>query len=172
MGTVAILAGAAFSCCVAIQLYSLPATGLLSSAQTVQEPPDSCPITKPPQLPFIPPRAGPYPSDGRVWIGSPKLWTNIPRDGIWRGLPQYTPDDTRFRQKLFWWSKGYDSALRIGPSLRLLENDSTGQRLHCLLTRTQMLDGPVTESMRSSLQESLFRHLAAGKSLDTTMAKS
>jgi hypothetical protein len=57
MGTVAILAGAAFSCCVAIQLYSLPATGLLSSAQTVQEPPDSCPITKPPQLPFIPPRA-------------------------------------------------------------------------------------------------------------------
>jgi len=120
--TVAISAGAALLCCFATPPHQLTATNLHSSAQTVEHPPDACPVTKPPQPPFTPPI--PYPSDGLVWIGSPKLWTDIPKDGIWRGLPHYTPDDTRYRQKVFWWSQGYDWRSENPPELTI-----TGRRL-------------------------------------------
>jgi hypothetical protein len=122
MRTVAIFVGAAFLCCVGAARARLLAEGLQSSAQTIDEPPDSCPVTKPSQPPFLPP--APYPSDGLVWIGSPKLWTDIPRNGTWRGLPHYTPEDTRFRQKLFWWSQGYDWRSENPPELTI-----TGKRL-------------------------------------------
>jgi len=84
--------------------------------------PQSCTVTKPPKPPFVPP--APYPSDGQVWIGSPKLWTDIPKDGVWRGLPHYTSDDTRFRQKVFFWSEGYDWRNENPPELTI-----TGTRL-------------------------------------------
>jgi hypothetical protein len=85
-----------------------------------EEPPPSCPITKPSAPPFVPP--APYPSDGISWIGTAKLWTFVPADGVWRALPHYTPEDSRYRQKLFWWSEGYD--WRTNPDLTI-----TGQRL-------------------------------------------
>ena len=85
------------------------------------EVPQTCPVTKPSTPPFVPP--APYPSDHQVWVGTPKLWTNLPRDGIWR-LGQYTPDDARFRQKVFWWSEGYDWRKENPPELTI-----TGKRL-------------------------------------------
>lgn len=91
-------------------------------ANSVEEPPNSCPVTKPPKPPFLPP--APYPSEGRVWIGSPKLWTDIRENGTWRGLPHYTPEDTRYRQKLFWWSAGYDWRTENPPNLTI-----SGKRL-------------------------------------------
>jgi hypothetical protein len=84
--------------------------------------PQSCPVTKPSQPPFVPP--APYPSDGYLWVGSPRLWTFIPKDGAWSNLPHYTPDDTRFRQKVFWWSEGYDWRKENPPELT-----TTGRRL-------------------------------------------
>lgn|SRR5262249_54173531 len=86
-----------------------------------KEVPPTCPVTKPPRPPFVPP--APYPSDGNVWIGSPKLWTDIPKDGIWR-VGHCTPDDTRFRQVVFWWSEGYDWRKENPPELTI-----TGKRL-------------------------------------------
>jgi len=88
-----------------------------------EEPPESCPITKASTLPFLPP--APYPSDREnVWIGSNKLWTFVPSDGVWRHLPHYTPDDSRFRQKVFWWSEGYDFRIENPPKFTI-----TGKRL-------------------------------------------
>jgi hypothetical protein len=84
--------------------------------------PDSCPVTKLPEHPFLPP--APYLSDGNSWIGSPRLWTFIPEGGIWRGLPHYRWDDPRFRQKLFWWSEGYEGRTENPPELVI-----TGKRL-------------------------------------------
>jgi hypothetical protein len=52
------------------------------------------------------------------------LWTYIPGSGIWSGLPHYTPDDSRFRQKLFWWHEGYDRRTEKQPALTIV-----GQRL-------------------------------------------
>ena len=71
--------------------------------------PQSCPVTRPPAHPFVPPP--PYSSkispDG-FWFGTNKLWTFLPGDGTWSGLPHYTPTDPTFRQKLFFWRQGYD----------------------------------------------------------------
>jgi hypothetical protein len=84
--------------------------------------PQSCPVSKRPTPPFVPP--APYPSEGNVWIGSPKLWTDIPQDGVCRSLPHYSSHDTRYRQRVFWWSEGYDWRKENPPALTV-----TGERL-------------------------------------------
>jgi len=124
MRTATTILAVAFWCCLVAALARTPVDNLQSSAHTVEGPPNSCPITKPPKPPFVPP--APYPSDAgeHVWIGSPKLWTDIPRDGTWRGLPHYTPDDTRYRNKVFWWSEGYDWRTEGLPRLTI-----SGKRL-------------------------------------------
>jgi hypothetical protein len=110
--------------------------GLVSFPQSIQtsakpttefssDVPLSCPITKPPVHPFVPPK--PY-SDIEVsngfWFGTPALWTALPGDGKWNHLPHYTSDDPTFRQKLFWWRQSYEWHTQGKPSLRV-----TGRRL-------------------------------------------
>src|SRR5437588_1140423 len=109
---VAIFACAAFFYCIAVPLGCRSAGGIQANAKMIEEVPDTCPITKPPQQLFTPP--APYTSGGQVWIGSAKLWTEIPRHGIWRGLSQ----------KVFWWSEGYDWRRENPPELTI-----TGKRL-------------------------------------------
>jgi hypothetical protein len=88
-----------------------------------KEIPESCPVTKPPAHPFIPPP--PYPSeispDG-FWFGTNKLWTRLLADGTWKGLPRWS--DGTFRQKLLWWHEGYDWHHEPRPRLKV-----TGKRL-------------------------------------------
>src|SRR5215467_165235 len=83
--------------------------------------PKSCPVTKPPTHPFVPP--SPYPSqfgtDG-FWFGTEKLWTALQNDGTWNHLPHYQPTDTAFRQKLFWWRQGYDPYAERQPKLTIM----------------------------------------------------
>jgi hypothetical protein len=105
---------------------ALPSTSqhLLQDAVR-QQIPESCPVTKPPAHPFVPP--SPYPNDtgsSEFWFGTDKLWTQLPTDGTWRGLPHYRPTDTAFRQKLLWWRRGYDWRTENSPKLRV-----TGRRL-------------------------------------------
>jgi hypothetical protein len=86
-------------------------------------PTDSCPVTKPPWMAFIPP--SPYPTElpaDSFWFGNEKLWTSLPMDGTWEGLPvwsaaeqaeengddSYRPTASAFRNKLVWWHEGYD----------------------------------------------------------------
>jgi hypothetical protein len=74
--------------------FSAPAKGI----------PDTCPVTKPEDQPFVPPP--PYLAKapiGMFWYGTDELWTLLHADGTWAGLPHYTPDDPTFRQKLFFW---------------------------------------------------------------------
>ena len=91
------LAGTAILCALDIARIRPVAVNFQDHAE--REVPQTCPVTKPLMPPFVPP--APYPSDGHVcvWFGSPKLWTQIPKDGVWRNLPHYTPDDTRFRPR-------------------------------------------------------------------------
>lgn len=87
--------------------------------------PTTCPITKPPVRPFVPP--SPYPAKtgpDAFWFGTEKLWTSLPADGTWRGLPHYKPSDPTFRQKLFWWRQGYNWRAEHPPHLTV-----TGRRL-------------------------------------------
>lgn len=122
MRAVTMVLAASLLCFLAVPNRSPVVDSLQGAPQTTDEPPKSCPVTRPPNPPFVPP--APYPSDGSVWIGSPKLWTNIPRSGTWPGLGHYNPDDPRYHQKLFWWSEGYDWRKENPPNLTM-----SGKRL-------------------------------------------
>jgi hypothetical protein len=90
-----------------------------------QDVPETCPVTKPSDRPFVPP--SPYTTElckDTFWFGTNQLWTFLPIDGTWRGLPHYTPSDPTFRQKLFWWRQGYDWRTEPQPKLTV-----TGRRL-------------------------------------------
>jgi hypothetical protein len=94
-------------------------------SQAGPSPPNSCPVTKPPWMAFIPP--SPYPTElpaGSFWFGNEKLWTSLPMDGTWNGLPHFRPTDIAFRNKLFWWHEGYDWRTENPPNLSV-----TGKRL-------------------------------------------
>jgi hypothetical protein len=70
---------------------------------------DSCPVTKPPLMSFIPP--SPYPTElpaDSFWFGTENLWTFLRMDGTWKGLLHSRPADSTFRNKLLWWHEGYD----------------------------------------------------------------
>ena len=91
-------------------------------------PPATCPITQPPSEPFVPP--APYPTKHSeatsFWLGSEKLWTLRPIDGLWYGLRTVEPDSGHeiYRDKVFWWRKGYDWRTENPPQLKV-----TGKRL-------------------------------------------
>jgi hypothetical protein len=87
--------------------------------------PETCPVTKASDHPFIPP--WPYPKEpypGGSWFGTDRLWISLPEDGTWRGLGHYTPTDPSFRQKMQWWQQGYDYHTEPKPKLKV-----TGKRL-------------------------------------------
>src|SRR5579862_3933567 len=66
-------------------------TFALAPQDTVQEQvPESCPVTKPPIHPFVPPSPYPTTHTNGFWFGTDKLWTYLPKNGIWR-LSHYSP---------------------------------------------------------------------------------
>src|SRR2546429_472855 len=81
----------------------------------------TCPVTKPEQTSlFVPP--SPYSAKapaGTFWFGSDRLWTAVPANGSWKGLPHYTPNDPSFRQKLFFGREGYDWHTEPQPRLKV-----------------------------------------------------
>lgn len=87
------------------------------------DPPASCPVTAPQSPPFAAPE--PYsptaPITDWFWYGSNSLWTEIPQDGTWYGLP-HNPDG--YTQKIFWWREGYIWNEEPEPALIV-----TGERL-------------------------------------------
>jgi hypothetical protein len=112
-----------------LTLVSLLFLSQASLAQQLQTTPDdvpeTCPITRAPALPFIPP--WPYPlkaGPGEFWFGTDSLWTALRADGTWRGLPHYTPSDPTFRQKIAFWLRGYVVRREPQPKLTV-----TGRRL-------------------------------------------
>jgi hypothetical protein len=109
-----------------LRLLALVSLLLLSQASLAQQlrttalddVPETCPVTRSPALPFVPP--WPYPlkaGPGAFWFGTDSLWTALPADGAWRDLPHY-------RQKLFFGRKGYVVRTEQQPKLTV-----TGRRL-------------------------------------------
>ncbi len=96
---------------------------LTSSTPVSDGPPATCPVTRRPEPPFVPP--SPYspgaPFTSEFWYGSEALWTSLNADGTWRGLPYQAGGYT---QKVFWWRKGYFWTDEPEPQLSV-----TGRRL-------------------------------------------
>jgi hypothetical protein len=80
---------------------------------------DVCPVTQPQQPPFTPPIDATY--EGRFWYGTPALWTSLPDDGIWWGLPK---DDNGYVQKTVFWREGFVALEEPNPELTV-----SGRRL-------------------------------------------
>lgn len=96
---------------------AFPATEVVS-----HDPPHSCLVTTSQDPAFVPP--SPYDSlgfEGMFWYGSNFLWTAIPNDGAWLGLP-HSPSG--YTQKVFWWREGYVWTEEPEPDLIV-----TGERL-------------------------------------------
>src|SRR5262249_25454680 len=103
------------------------AAGLTRPRSEAPQVPDTCPVTKPADQPFVPPPPYPPKPSSGFWFRTDSLWTLLPLNGTWSGLPNYTPDDPTFRQKMFFWRQGYDPEAEPQPKLRL-----TGKRLDSL----------------------------------------
>lgn len=76
----------------------------------------SCPVTAPPDPPFIPP--APYEPNAtarRFWYGTNDLWTELPADGVERALP-FTKDEG-FSNKLPLWKQGDDGTKDPQPDI-------------------------------------------------------
>jgi hypothetical protein len=88
-----------------------------------RKPPASCPVTRPPDPPFVPP--APYlekaPYEGDFWYGTAALWTMLGEEGSWEQLPYY---DGAYSQKTVWWREGYDWRAEPEPRLQV-----SGRRL-------------------------------------------
>ena len=82
------------------------------------EPPDTCPVTRPPEQPFTP--GPPYPASapyrGKFWYGTEALWTMLPVGGRW--------DQLAHGEKVWWWREGYVGSEEPEPALAV-----TGRRL-------------------------------------------
>jgi len=104
---------------------------------------ESCPVTKPPAPPFVPP--APYPrtsSPTSSWFGTNRLWLDLGKDGRWQALPRWA--DGTYRQ-LLWRSEGYDWRTDRQPNLMI-----TGKLLDCssaaLQTDDQANNGWIDDS--------------------------
>jgi hypothetical protein len=87
-----------------------------------KSPPANCPLTVSQDPAFVPP--APYDAlgfKGYFWYGSDSLWTSLPQDGVWFGLPD-NPEG--YTQKVFWWRDGYVWNEELEPNLVV-----TGERL-------------------------------------------
>ncbi len=73
-----------------------------------------CPVTQAPTPPYTPPAPYPNPPEGYFWHGSDALWTGLPDDGVWWGLPH---NDDGYGQKFFAWRVGYDPTIEPEPAL-------------------------------------------------------
>ncbi len=102
----------------ACKLANLPGSRARAEAELAD-----CPVTQPSKTPFIPP--APFtsepPYEGQFWYGDRELWTLLPVDGNWKGLPD---NDGVYTQKTFWWHDDYDPIVEPQPELTV-----TGKRL-------------------------------------------
>ncbi|GAB4416806.1 MAG: hypothetical protein Kow002_02840 [Anaerolineales bacterium] len=72
----------------------------------------ACPVTTPEQQTAKLPTTTNY--ENRFWYGTPELWTSLPNDGIWWGLPK---DKDGYVQKTVFWREGYVAREELTPAL-------------------------------------------------------
>lgn len=110
-------------CCTVLTIVAL----LLQCHPAPSQSSAPCLTTLAPAERFVPPAV--YLHDAgqsRFWYGTTALWTALSYDGNWGGLH----NEKGYRQKLFFWSQGYDWRKEPKPSLvvtaKRLDGDAPG----------------------------------------------
>ena len=119
-------------------LASVTAVSRALSAQDAGvQPPPSCSVTVQPTPAFFAPPPYPQSAPGfrSFWYGSQTLWTLLAEGGAWHGLPR---NPNGFRQRVFWWSPGFDGRVEPLPKLSV-----AGRRLDC---PESFVAGPATNA--------------------------
>ena len=84
-------------------------------ALEVNDPQADCPLITSKEA-FEPPDSyspsGPFPNE--FWFGSEHLWTALPENGTWSGLPK---NPSGYTQKIFWWSSLFSLKDEPEPAL-------------------------------------------------------
>jgi|ERR1700722_20355319 len=128
-------------------LLSLSSVSFSQDRQKTPAIPESCPVTKHADQPFVPPAPYPRkPSRDQFWFGTDRLWTALPESGAWIGLGHYTPSDPSFRQKLAFWRQGFVALAKTQAKLTV-----SGRRIDSAAQPLQT-DGPGTPSWRGDDQ--------------------
>jgi hypothetical protein len=91
----------------------------LSARDAALQPPSSCAVTIQSTPAFFAPPPYPQSAPGfrSFWHGSQALWTMLGEGGTWHGLPR---NPNGFRQKVFWWSPGFDGRIEPRPKLSVV----------------------------------------------------
>ena len=122
-------------------LLSLSSASLSQARQKTSAVPETCPVTKPANQPFVPPRPYPAkPSLDQFWFGTDELWTALPVTGAWIGLVHYIRSVPTFRQKVAFWRQGFDAHAATETKLTV-----SGRRTDSFAPPLQT-DGPGTPS--------------------------
>jgi hypothetical protein len=96
----------------------LAAAPLLTSGDAQPTAAEACPVTLAAHRPSF---AEPSPSSAsRFWYGDESLAVLLSSGGTWRGMGP----ERHYRNKLFWWRKGFDGRTESQPALSV-----TGRRL-------------------------------------------
>lgn len=95
------------------------ASSAFSTPAAAPQPPPSCSVTVQPTPAFFAPPPYPQSAPGSrsFWYGSEALWTMLDEGGSWHGLPR---NPNGFRQKIFWWSPGFDGRIEPRPQLSVV----------------------------------------------------
>jgi hypothetical protein len=110
-------------CFVALQTPHSTQTAFASASQQLQgrartEVPETCPVTKPPAQPFVPPP--PYGTDhgpDQFWYGTESLWTLLGVEGTWPIHNNVLESQGAYRTKLTYWRRGFDWRREPEPGL-------------------------------------------------------
>src|SRR5262249_48877302 len=113
------------------------------------QPPASCPLTRPPAVPFTP--AGERTmgkNDDSFWLGTDKLWLSLPKSGERWGWAPRTPDHRtpNITAKIFWGSADFDYHKQEDYSLKV---------------RGRRLDGDAPPPVVDKVTNALFKPHAA-----------
>src|ERR1044071_9249597 len=110
--------------CLLIPVLVFTTVGQDNSPQQRPVAPSSCPVTRPPAVPFTPTGEHKMGKNNGFWLGTDKLWTALPRSGtVWGWAPR-GPGQRDLTAKIFWGSVDFDYRRKEDYDLKV-----TGRRL-------------------------------------------
>src|SRR6185369_8786493 len=124
-----------------ISLMAFTVTGQQKS------PPASCPVTVPPEVPYIPPAPYELEDNNSFWIGTDRLWTARSKTEVWTTAPRQPGHEQEVQPltaKTFWASVDFNWRTEWPVTLKVTgrQLDGSAPPLLAMQATNAMVDGP------------------------------